>query len=86
MPAGIDSIATYSNVAPFLSLLAPGSYITSSIPGNSYETLSGTSLAAPHVAGAFALLKQQHPALSVDEALQDCARRLHRSTTRARAV
>lgn len=67
---GVDSIATYSNVSSLLSLLAPGSYITSSIPGNSYETLSGTSLAAPHVAAAIALLRQQSPLLTVDYALR----------------
>lgn len=68
-PGGIDSIAAYSNVASFLGLLAPGSYITSSIPGAGYETLSGTSLAAPHVAAAIALLRQQTQALTVQEAL-----------------
>ncbi len=67
---GVDTVADYSNVSPFLSLLAPGSYITSSIPGNGYETLSGTSLAAPHVAGAFALLRQQDPLLTVEAVLR----------------
>ena len=65
-----DTISSFSNVAPFLSLFAPGSSITSSVPGGGFTTLNGTSMATPHVAGAFAILKQAVPGASVSQMLQ----------------
>jgi len=67
--AGIDAVASYSNSASFLSLLAPGSQVTSAVPGGKYATWNGTSMAAPHVAGAWAVLKQAKPNAGVDEVL-----------------
>ncbi|MEL7210350.1 MAG: S8 family serine peptidase, partial [Actinomycetota bacterium] len=52
-----DAVANTSNAAPFLRMLAPGSPITSAIPGNAVGSSSGTSMAAPHVAGAIAVLR-----------------------------
>ena len=40
---------------------APGDEVASAMPGGSYATLSGTSMSAPHVAGAAAVLEQRHP-------------------------
>jgi subtilisin family serine protease len=66
---GTGGVASYANITPFVSLLAPGSTISSSVPGGGYAAWHGTSMAAPHVAGAWALVKQAQPTVSVDDAL-----------------
>jgi subtilisin family serine protease len=66
---GVDEVACFSNSNDFLDLLAPGIWISSSIPGGGYRTMAGTSMATPHVAGAWAILKQQNNTLSVTQAL-----------------
>jgi Subtilase family len=53
----------------FLSLLPPGRWGNSSIPGSAFANFSGTSMATPHVAGAWALLKQAKPSAAVPEIL-----------------
>ncbi|OGK83091.1 MAG: hypothetical protein A2X52_04260 [Candidatus Rokubacteria bacterium GWC2_70_16] len=60
-----NQVSSFSNVAPILSLFAPGSSINSSVPGGGYSNFNGTSMATPHVAGAFAILKQAAPTASV---------------------
>lgn len=64
-----DNVASFSNRSMLLDVFAPGVSVTSSIIGGGYGTSSGTSMAAPHVAGAFALLRQAKLAASVDEML-----------------
>ncbi len=64
-----DSVASYSNSVDILDILAPGSSIQSSVPGTGYSSMSGTSMATPHVAGAFAALRSKQPTGSIDEFL-----------------
>ena len=67
-----DDVAPFSNTGPAIDLLAPGAGVGSGpadvldIPsGTGFSQWAGTSFAAPHVAGAFALLEDQYPKASV---------------------
>ena len=61
-----DALASFSNYGPdSVDLGAPGVYIASTYPRNRYVYMSGTSMAAPHVAGAAALILAQNPEISV---------------------
>ncbi|MGH2663935.1 MAG: S8 family peptidase [Actinomycetota bacterium] len=66
-----EEVAAYSNSSPALSVLAAGSSITSSVPGGGFATWDGTSMAAPHVAGAWAVLKAANPAAAVPTVLSN---------------
>ncbi|MBG0815249.1 S8 family serine peptidase [Planomonospora sp. ID82291] len=70
---GSDLFASFSNRGLLIDLLAPGVSINSSVPDDAYAVFSGTSMAAPHVAGAFALLRSGHPALTPAQALDALA-------------
>lgn len=55
----------YGEVKPDVS--APGFSIRSSIPGDGYDTMNGTSMASPAVSGTVALLSQAAPGLTVEQ-------------------
>lgn len=48
--------SSFSNFGDWVDICAPGSAILSTLPGNQYGNLSGTSMACPHVSGVAALL------------------------------
>jgi subtilisin len=69
-----DTLANFSNHGSVVDIAAPGVCIFSTMPkdaeigdGSGYGTLTGTSFAAPHVAGAAALWISRHPAASPAE-------------------
>lgn len=73
---GDDTLADFSNRGPTLDsrlvkpeVTAPGVGITAAAAGTDgpYAAMSGTSMAAPHAAGAAALLAQRYPHLSASE-------------------
>ena len=75
-------IASFSNFASTLDFVAPGSSITAAAgTGTGLATRSGTSMAAPFVAGSWAVMRQALPAASFD-VLENALKQTGLSTTR----
>ncbi|WP_430411019.1 S8 family peptidase [Kordia sp.] len=68
---GSQMVARYSNYGQTnVDVFAPGSQIYSTFPENEYEAISGTSMAAPGVAGVAALILSQYPKLTAAQVKQ----------------
>ncbi len=67
-----DYKALFSNYGSLsVDLAAPGVDIFSTVPGGQYGSLSGTSMAAPHVSGAAALVRAVAPGMSAEQVKQN---------------
>ncbi len=64
-----DALADFSTYGSWVQVAAPGDRLLSSIPGSNYATWSGTSMAAPIVAGVAALTRAANPGLGPTEAV-----------------
>ncbi|MPL93176.1 hypothetical protein SDC9_39302 [bioreactor metagenome] len=62
-----DAKSSFSNYGTDVDVSAPGSYIYSTLPGNTYGYMSGTSMASPLVAGLCGLMLSLNPGLSPED-------------------
>ena len=68
-----DQVAAFSNYGSWVAVAAPGENILSTVPGGGYGTWSGTSMAAPLVAGEAALIRAVNPQMNTIQAAQQIA-------------
>lgn len=62
--------SNFSNYGLYVDVTAPGEHIPSAIPDNQYAFMSGTSMAAPHVAGLAGLIRSLRPELTNEHVMK----------------
>lgn len=65
-----DAILPQANQGSYVAVAAPGVDVLVLAPDGSYDTSSGTSIAAAHVSGAAALLLEKNPGLKPDDLIK----------------
>ncbi len=65
-----NNLVTGSNYNTHVDVAAPGWNVLSTVPGNSYTTMSGTSMACPNAAGVVALVRQRFPWMTAGQAME----------------
>ncbi len=62
-----DQVSLFSNSSFVVDFFAPGEQVNSSVPGGGFANFDGTSMATPHVAGAFTVARRVSPAATVTQ-------------------
>ncbi len=62
-----DQLSPFSSTGSSVDVSAPGSDIASTVPGSKYQSMSGTSMATPHVTGLVALMYALKPGITPSE-------------------
>jgi subtilisin family serine protease/subtilisin-like proprotein convertase family protein len=73
------TLSSFSNYGiGTVKVAAPGEGILSTLPGNQYGTMSGTSMAAPEVTGTLALIWSQHPNWTYTQVINQMLATVHK--------
>lgn len=79
-----DEVACFTNSTDAVDLVAPGAMIVSSMRNGGFANMAGTSMAAPHVAGAIALMRMKSRGTMTADQIESVLRTTGKPVTDAR--